>query len=106
MRSSDWSSDVCSSDLDIAANRDLGLDSERYFPVGNTARLAPMLARPYEATSAEAQMIKWRFDWDKAAERTAKIYRAFMPPSAPVVRSEESRGGTECASTCRSWGVA
>src|SRR3546814_1790929 len=74
---------------DIAANRDLGLDSERYFPVGNTARLAHMLARPYEATSAEAQMIKWRFDWDKAAESTAKIYRAFMPPSAQVVRHQD-----------------
>src|SRR3546814_15070958 len=51
-----------------------------------------MLARPYEATSAEGQMIKWRFDWDKAAESTAKIYRAFMPPSAQVVRHQDRVG--------------
>src|SRR3546814_20162853 len=77
---------------DIAANRDLGLDSERYFPVGNTARLAHMLASPYEATSAEAQMIKWRFDWVQSAERPSTIYRAFMPPSAQDVRNPERIG--------------
>src|SRR3546814_3704866 len=74
MRISDWSSDVCSSDLDEVARRlavSLAISGDR---AGFESALLPMLQRQ-----------------DYAAFRA----RAFG-------RSEERRVGKECVSTCRS----
>lgn len=73
---------------DISANRDLGLSAERYFSVGNTAMLARMLERTYDPIEAEAQMVRRRFDWDKSADSTAKLYYKFRPISAPAPRQK------------------
>lgn len=67
---------------DIDANRDLGLGADRYFPVGDTTRLARLLEQDPAPGAAEARMVCRRFDWDKAADSTARIYRGFQPPSA------------------------
>lgn len=76
---------------DIPANLDLGLSPERYFPVGDTARLACLLERPPMPIVAEAEMVRRRFDWDRSADSTAKLYRSLVPPAA-IVRHQEPIG--------------
>lgn len=71
---------------DIPANLDLGLSAERYFPVGDKARLAHMLEKAYDPIEAEAQMVQRKFDWDKSADSTAKVYHSFRPASPLAMR--------------------
>jgi glycosyltransferase involved in cell wall biosynthesis len=73
---------------DIAANCDLGLNPDRYFPVGDVARLSHMLEGTHQAQAAEAQMVKRRFDWDESASSTATLYRSFWPASAIATLKE------------------
>src|SRR3546814_6494101 len=77
MRISDWSSDVCSSDLLIAA--DVGLHGK---PVASLARLIDAAAGVQELRLARRALISMRYALD--------------------LRSEERRVGKECVSTCRS----
>src|SRR3546814_20310501 len=87
MRISDWSSDVCSSDLlggecpaitvVVAAH-----DEER--TIG--ARVRNLLAQDYPATRLKVLVVS-----DGSGDRTAE-----------EARSEERRVGKECVSTCRS----
>lgn len=61
---------------DIAANKDLGLPSRHYFPVGDTEELA----RRLKANGfAELDNPTWdgitTFDWDTIADRTALVYK-------------------------------
>lgn len=77
---------------DIPANVDLGLSAERYFPVGDTARLARLLESSHPAIVAEAEMVRRRFDWDRSADSTAKLYRSMVPPAAVV--QHQGRIGT------------
>src|SRR3546814_20298200 len=79
LRSSDWISDVCSSDLSESASQPYGLEAmiddilifvHRLEPIG----LAGALAAP--------RLARWR--------------------GSRVIRSEERREGKECVSTCRS----
>src|SRR3546814_10728145 len=79
MRISDWSSDVCSSDL---ANPDLG---ERY-------RNGWTVNRPRVATYY-SQGPDGYIDYPVHADRAAASFSD---------RSEERRVGNECVSTCRS----
>src|SRR3546814_18632750 len=91
MRISDWSSDVCSSDLPEhrvpVAFLDLHLVPQRGNEV--VARLgreaAELDGRPVAADSLQADRHLWRLDGLAAVER-----------------SEERRVGKECVSTCRS----
>src|SRR3546814_15096434 len=88
MRISDWSSDVCSSDL--RSNLGEFAEAERLFaeveaiPTGDPVQLR--LRRNFRAINALNQR-----DYDRAAA----LLRA------PVARSEERRVGKECVSTCR-----
>src|SRR3546814_15830558 len=99
MRISDWSSDVCSSDLLLAAQvgqyyRDLAdtravsalaMVHQRFST--NTFPAWP-LAHPYRmiAHNGEINTVKGNFNWLRAREGE---------------RSEERSVGTECVSTCR-----
>src|SRR3546814_3313258 len=81
MRISDWSSDVCSSDLWRAWRRPLGF-----------LLLSVLLC------TALVSGLKWlsHMDcpWDLARYGGTRAYHG---------RSEERRVGKECVSTCRSW---
>src|SRR3546814_12236869 len=79
MRISDWSSDVCSSDL----RRRSGLPGKR-----------PIRAENWTVRSARAS----------AAEAVRRCCRTRRQPVARRRRSEERRVGKECVSTCRSRG--
>ena len=50
--------------------------------------LARMLEQTHDPIEAEAQMVRRRFDWDKSADSTAKIYYSFRPASAVAPRQE------------------
>src|SRR3546814_15250264 len=78
MRISDWSSDVCSSDLD---------NHHRAIAACALATIDPALA---------VAELKVQFF---APVRT---FGNAMDDRQPVARSEERRVGTECVSTCRS----
>src|SRR3546814_12066944 len=86
MRISDWSSDVCSSDLNafesvlcsrIASDKAAGLDAYSRF-VGRNPGAADTL------------------------EGILQLPATLWPESAHQARSEERRVGNECVSTCRS----
>src|SRR3546814_15527371 len=81
MRISDWSSDVCSSDL-IGA---LGLAQQPIHPL--MGGLQPQLA-------GTGQTLRRRIDPDHPAR--------LQPVRPQQLRSEERRVGKECVSTCRS----
>src|SRR3546814_14293711 len=80
-RISDWSSDVCSSDLSSGS---------RSNPYSGTRRPSMRRGCPSHTTRQPRRRISW------ATARPGMI----CPPVPP--RSEERRVGKECVSTCRS----
>src|SRR3546814_15154949 len=103
MRISDWSSDVCSSDLAEVFNPATG-EVEKRVPLASAAELDAAVANAREAQPAWAAVnpqrrarVLMKFvellhrDMDKLAEALSREHR-----------SEERRVGKECVSTCRS----
>src|SRR3546814_14067895 len=95
MRISDWSSDVCSSDL-AKARQTLGPQRDHAVDVGLQRWRALIDLHPHPdihpelaAQGGEARMHFRR----RAARESACLW---------IFRSEERRGGKECVSTCRS----
>src|SRR3546814_5932047 len=96
MRISNWSSDVCSSDLD---------------PTGESASWPPppWRPRPSPAQPAEIGLAQcWVEEWQPRRKNPAKpsvfgLDRAGCRPT-PASSSEERRVGKEGVSTCRSRG--
>src|SRR3546814_3935184 len=89
MRISDWSSDVCSSDLRVDLRTDPGGASSQA-PVLDDARLRESAAR---ADCADRQLLETR----------GLVRLGGLQHRAGNHRSEERRVGKECVSTCRSW---
>src|SRR3546814_16666036 len=92
MRISDWSSDVCSSDLCVAGNT-LGLSTHfTRFGVGKHSmkRQVPSVASHLRLHNQTPQKI-----------RECESHVEIITPQA-LTRSEERRVGKECVSTCRS----
>src|SRR3546814_6091452 len=82
MRISDWSSDVCSSDLQIL---------HRLVPGILVLRHA--FQRPLQVVSNGQKV---------ANNRRGGIFQAVLAVALGTARSEERRVGKECVSTCRS----
>src|SRR3546814_18886213 len=98
MRISDWSSDVCSSDL-------IGLSLGADVPV-----FVRGLAAWAEGVGERLRPVTIDEPWylivtPPVAVRTAEIFRApELPRAHPRIdRSEERRVGKECVRPCRSW---
>src|SRR3546814_17154614 len=97
MRISDWSSDVCSSDLDCwlrgtaclrRGTYESHAEAQRFFE--RALEIDPQFARAYAGLSL-THFNEWScLAWDRWAEKESKA------------RSEERRVGKECGSTCRS----
>src|SRR3546814_20840995 len=89
MRISDWSSDVCSSDLppDLCPRREPARDRK------------PVLAVPLQAHVERPQAAQYQ-GAIVGRNRMAKLIARLSQP--PPQRSEERRVGNECVSTCRS----
>src|SRR3546814_12316374 len=109
MRISDWSSDVCSSDLvsyaQLAWTHNWYLSPENY-----QAALAMIISAHHElpfarhwgagtSSSSDGQFFRSGRSRSGAADVNAK-YGA--EPGVKIYRSEERRVGKECVSTCRS----
>src|SRR3546814_17901376 len=96
MRISDWSSDVCSSDLDHHVFRGDQVEDVQVFLAG--ADLAATVVAELFLDVAQLgadhlqQHVRILEDLDQAADGVQQR----------LVRSEERRGGKECVSTCRS----
>src|SRR3546814_3299521 len=100
MRISDWSSDVCSSDLQVES----GLIHGLAFAMGASV--------PY-AKGMPTRVILGRMGLprlDDVGEVTVELIRSTAPPAGLTdlgARSEERRVGKECVSPCRSrWSPA
>src|SRR3546814_17754551 len=91
MRISDWSSDVCSSDLD------------KIKAMKTVETLNEGLKREYRLTIT-AKDIDARVDDEVKAIAPTVRMPGFRPGKVPpnLIRSEERRVGKECVSTCRS----
>src|SRR3546814_6505153 len=104
MRISDWSSDVCSSDLVIARgfadeHRDRhyllvdGVDGHaHYVDIGRGDSVSPIPEGAIVRVSARSMAVR---DADRVVADVAAV-------NGGRYRSEERRGGKECVSTCRS----
>src|SRR3546814_13137724 len=102
MRISDWSSDVCSSDLDIA-RRGEGIFEADVLRIGAPRILGPIGARFDRAVVDPVIGLPAVFERREIDEELEG--RAGLAPRlrrAVEGRSEESRVGKECVSTCRS----
>src|SRR3546814_17041446 len=89
MRISDWSSDVCSSDLFVA------------YVIAVTGAIAGLLLALLSVVDpvgfAQLHVVS-----QEAAAPVARVTRS-ITGSISGVRSEDRRVGKECVSTCRSW---
>ncbi|KHK92861.1 glycosyltransferase family 4 protein [Novosphingobium malaysiense] len=78
---------------DIAANRDLGLNEDCYFPVGDTACLSGLLSADHRTRTADAHMVKRRFDWDTSAINTADVYYSLIAAPSGAHAPKRSASG-------------
>src|SRR3546814_13359821 len=103
MRISDWSSDVCSSDLALIEWDDKVLElGEAGKPIsrwdGETMKPHPVTGKPVPDEDARVEV--WRYVKPRAAKWPKADFIVGNPPF--IGRSEERRVGKECVSTCRS----
>src|SRR3546814_13940253 len=119
MRISDWSSDVCSSDLKDRKSRPIRAQA-RVEHARDRKRITASPSRADGAVRAlravvnylraerdldlpdVARKINAANGWGKVARRRRALTGEALPE---FVRSEERRVGTECVSTCRSRGA-
>src|SRR3546814_17496392 len=95
MRISDWSSDVCSSDL--GAEDEVTLARNRL--AFSEWALVPRVFRDVSEVSGEVELLGQRLEWPLIIGPTGMP--GLFHPDAEI-RSEERRVGKECVSTCRS----
>src|SRR3546814_16355558 len=107
MRISDWSSDVCSSDLDLDAREAevvirygrgawVGVDAKRIMAETLTPVASPDLQSQMAATApAIADLLQWPLLHDSDTSQ----WRPFLNKAG--IRSEERRVGKEGVRTCR-----
>src|SRR3546814_15565284 len=93
MRISDWSSDVCSSDL--------GLRAGRIVLQHDVGRLFGMLAGVFPALQRGLHEARHLVDEGRVIEIVLQHVKAVLQ-GGDALRSEERRVGKECVSTCRS----
>src|SRR3546814_13091944 len=96
MRISDWSSDVCSSDL---ARRDILIGNAYFFP-GRQFRKALLQAA---ARGVRVRLLlQGKIECHMQYYATRSLYDQLLRGGIEIYRSEERRVGKECVSTCRS----
>src|SRR3546814_20019333 len=104
MRISDWSSDVCSSDLELKnllEPADFGDPSV----IRDAGRQGMLGKRGYELVSRHAPLAGCLIPVEAKASDLPDIRPCGDGPVAEQGRSEERRVGQECVSTCRSRGL-
>src|SRR3546814_11412734 len=103
MRISDWSSDVCSSDLRVLAI-DHELAHHRHGDLWANAAALVLLAAQWFNPFAWRAIRAFRFDQEAACDaRVLNMVDREEADREGRSRSAERRVGKECVSTCRSW---
>src|SRR3546814_13370041 len=98
MRISDWSSDVCSSDLKVASQPSIPITGDH-----RLQHVAPVMGAMDGAGAQRASLQVAELDENEQVPVVGAAELAIVD-RAPMVRSEERRVGKECVSTCRSRG--
>src|SRR3546814_15769745 len=98
MRISDWSSDVCSSDL-IPVTIGASVESDQF---GNEARIGRL---GFRSGGFEMQPLSLPQAMEHSVDASWGLVRMMATGVAPIVRSEERRVGKEGVSPCRLWGA-
>src|SRR3546814_14580149 len=102
MRISDWSSDVCSSDLEMRRYLGMGYGTVKMKIGGGSIdedrRRIEAVLEVVGDGQALAVDANGRYDL-----KTAIAYAEMLKPYGLRWRSEERRVGEECVSTCRTW---
>src|SRR3546814_6862213 len=102
MRISDWSSDVCSSDL-LAVLDPEARRTARVVAGDRVDAVPEQLGDEQAFAHLAQQFIKTQHaGFDDQIEHTTRIAGCLQAKLARRIRSEERRGGKECVSTCRS----
>src|SRR3546814_13432276 len=98
MRVRDWSSDVCSSDLDWVEREDVEVKRDPSAP-----RDAVRIMTVHGSKGLQAPLVVLA-DATKDPDRNGADHAmvAMADGALPLPRSEERRVGKECVSTCRS----
>src|SRR3546814_9916293 len=92
MRISDWSSDVCSSDLPVVASASPGV---RRLAQTMRFHFRPLGVRQYESFHPKLES-QTSHQWNPESQQALAIVAGIF------LRSEERRVGKECVSPCRS----
>ena len=71
---------------DIAANKEVGLDSGCYFHVGDVDGLAKRLQEAVDSDLAHIDYDMAKYDWDKIAKQTAGIYDSLWGGITQITR--------------------
>src|SRR3546814_17292787 len=110
MRISDWSSDVCSSDLNadeaLVSTEDRAVEHHRAVALAILADIAGVEALGHHAVGLDRPALPGAAD--RVGQVGFELGRIESPlarqffPAIFLGRSEERRVGTECVSTCRS----
>src|SRR3546814_10931786 len=109
MRISDWSSDVCSSDLNSAWSWTAGVNYDFSSSVGVFARYSRGNSFPQFDNLREASALNIAEKTGLAATAKVDTYEAGLKDSTPIAgryRSEERRVGKDGGSRCCSRGSA
>jgi glycosyltransferase involved in cell wall biosynthesis len=75
---------------EIPANREINLDSDSYFPVGDVAALARRLTevaqtpRNEAAREARRRWVADTYDWDRIGRQTYAVYRQVLGLQTPA----------------------
>src|SRR3546814_20919289 len=99
MRISDWSSDVCSSDLDAATHLRIDPDVIEKLKYPKEMLAVRLMIRMDDGS--RRSFLAWRCRYDDTRGPTKGGIR-FHPQASADERSEERRVGKEVVSTCRS----
>src|SRR3546814_16012825 len=102
MRISDWSSDVCSSDLDSRELLASDLPEARQALDLFTFRIAGELSRIAATLGGVDGIVFTAGIGENQPQIRAEVCRRLMWLGIDLDRSEERRVGKECVSTCRS----
>src|SRR3546814_12624196 len=94
MRISDWSSDVCSSDLQAEAEARLSTARAQLAQGGTGEELGEALDSPV--------ISQLRAQRARVSAEAAALSQRYGPGHPDLQRSEERRVGKECVSKCRS----
>src|SRR3546814_15662706 len=101
MRISDWSSDVCSSDLQD--NNSIGLGSTMNALGGQLQGFASLFGGAKQQTDMYLAVARSSEVGGEVIRKLKLVSPGGYASATRARRSEERRVGTECVSTCTSW---